>query len=77
MEVEYKYRESLKEYTVEENGYYYYMPYTYIELLVEYLKHVHEDSNDAIENWYSNLKDLERKVVSKKPKDQEKLSSIW
>lgn len=77
MELVYKYREHLKEFSVEENGFYYYMPYSYIEMLQEYLNALPEDCNCPVDNWYINLKDLERRVVTKKSKDEEKFSSLW
>ena len=77
MEIEYKYRESLKEFTVEENGYYYYMPFSYIEMLQNYYKNINYEIELPVEQWYLNLTELERKVVSKKSKDEDKLSSIW
>ena len=77
MELIFKYREHLKEYTVEENGYYYYMPYTYIQKLQNYCTDISEDHDCPIESWYTKLKEIERKIVSRKPKDEEKISSIW
>ena len=77
MELVYKYVEKLKEYIVEENGFHYYMPSSYVALLQEHLKSINIDCECPVEEWYFNLKDLERKVVTRKSKDEEKLSSIW
>ena len=77
MELVYKYREHLKEYCVEENGYYYYMPYSYILKLQEQLNQGLDDDSLPIEQWYFQLEDLERRVVNRKSKDEEKLSSLW
>jgi hypothetical protein len=77
MELVYKYREHLKEYCVEDKTYYYYMPYTYILQLQDYLKQAPPTDETPIENWYLSLKDIERRVVYRKSKDEEKLSSLW
>jgi hypothetical protein len=76
MSLVYKYREHLKEYSVEENGYYYYMPYNYILQLQEYLAQC-GNIVSPVEHWYIQLKEIERRVVSRKSKDEEKLSSLW
>lgn len=77
MELSFTYRENLKEYCVEENGYCYYMPYAYIQRLNEHFKHVDTAAQEPVEQWYCNLKDMERRVITKKPKSEEKLSSLW
>ena len=77
MELNYKYREHLKEYSVEEENYYYYMPISYIMSLQSFLDQLKEEDPTPINTWYLNLKDLERRIVGRKSKDDEKLCSIW
>ena len=77
MELNYKYREHLKEYSVEEDGYYYYMPISYIMRLKTFCEEAKEEDTNPVKNWYLNLKDIERRIVVRKSKDDEKLCSIW
>lgn len=77
MELNYKYREHLKEYSVEEDGYYYYMPISYILRLKNFCDGLKEEDETPVKNWYLNLKDIERRIVVRKSKDDEKLCSIW
>ncbi|MCW3112100.1 MAG: hypothetical protein JWR18_496 [Segetibacter sp.] len=77
MELNYKYREHLKEYSVEEDGYYYYMPISYILRLKHFCEQVNEEEVNPVKSWYQNLKDIERRIVVRKSKDDEKLCSIW
>ncbi len=77
MDIDYKYIEHLKEYSVEENGYKYYMPCSYVLRLLTYCKEMKPQVAAPVETWYKNLKDIEKRVVAKKPRDEEKLSSIW
>lgn len=77
MELNFKYREHLKEYSVEEDGYYYYMPISYILRLQKFCEECKEEDQTPVKTWYINLKDLERRIVVRKSKDDEKLCSIW
>ncbi|MDB5249865.1 MAG: hypothetical protein JWQ40_4259 [Segetibacter sp.] len=77
MDIEYRFIEHLKEYSVEENGFNYYMPCSYVLRLLSYCKETEDQECCPVENWYRNLKEIEKRVVAKKPKDEEKLSSIW
>lgn len=77
MQLNYKYREHLKEYSVEEEGFYYYMPISYILRLQAFCDQLNEEDPTPVKNWYINLKDLERRIVVRKAKDDEKLCSIW
>lgn len=77
MELTYKYREHLKEYSVEEDKYYYYMPISYIMSLQKFMEQATADDPTPVNSWYLNLKDLERRIVVRKSKDDEKLCSIW
>lgn len=77
MELIYKYRANLKEFSVEENGYVYYMPHIYILRLQDFFKKVSQDQVDPVYCWYSSLKEIERRIVSRKSIDEERLSSIW
>ncbi len=77
MELNYKYREHLKEYSVEEEGYYYYMPISYVLRLQNFCQELKEEDISPVKKWYLNLKDIERRIVVRKSKDDEKLCSIW
>ena len=77
MQLSYRYSEYLKESCVEEDGYYYYMPISYILLLQNFCEQLNDDNHTPVNSWYSNLKDIERKIVVRKPRDDEKRSSIW
>lgn len=77
MELNYKYIEHLKEYSVEEGQYYYYMPISYILHLKNFCQELKEEDKTPVKSWYMNLKDIERRIVVRKSKDDEKLCSIW
>lgn len=77
MKLNYKYREHLKEYSVEEDGYCYYMPISYILKLQNFCENVKDTDVTPVKNWYVSLKDIERKIVVRKSTDDEKLCSIW
>ncbi|MCW3109777.1 MAG: hypothetical protein JWQ09_4283 [Segetibacter sp.] len=77
MKLNYKYREHLKEYSVEEDGYYYYMPISYIIRLQNFFDELKDEEKTPVKNWYVNLKDIERRIVVRKSKDDEKLCSLW
>ena len=76
MELNFNYIEHLKEYCVEEESFYYYMPISYILRLQTFCEQLKEVEEYPVNKWYHSLKDIERKIVIRKFKDDEKLCSI-
>lgn len=77
MELNVKYREQLKEYCVEENGFSYYMPQYLVQLLQTHCEDLPEASATPIEDWYVSLSEVERRAISRISSDEEKRSSLW